>query len=106
LLSEPLGKVLASVGKDGTERLWDVDQHRLIGEPMTYGTGELTSVAFITDRFETVAAGVDGQMQVTSFDLSVTIAQACATANRNLSQAEWDTFVGAGQPYRDCMGNR
>jgi hypothetical protein len=31
------------------------------------------------------------------------VARACARANRNLSQAEWDHYVGATIPYhRTC----
>jgi WD40 repeat protein len=99
------GKVVASVGKDGTERLWDVSGRRLIGEPLVHRTGELTSVSFVGDGFETASAGADGQIHLTSFDLNQTVADGCAIANRNLSEDEWNKFVGTAQPYRHCMGN-
>jgi WD40 repeat protein len=99
------GKVVASVGRDGTERLWDVAERRLIGEPLAYRTGELTSVAFVGEGFETASTGVDGQIHLTSLDVNQTVADGCAIANRNLSEEEWNRFVGAAQPYRDCMGN-
>src|SRR5260370_19478417 len=42
----PDGKTLASSGRDGTIRLWDVATGRLIGRPPTGHTGSVASVAF------------------------------------------------------------
>ncbi|MGI8457633.1 MAG: TIR domain-containing protein [Propionibacteriaceae bacterium] len=103
---DPTGTFLASVGKDGTQRLWDVATGRLVGEPLSTGAQEITAVAFSPIGLQTAAAGLDGQVWLTSFDPATTRAEACAVANRNLTDVEWHRYVGdlGDDPKVPCLG--
>jgi len=89
----------------GEIRLWDVATGRLHqvirGHPFSF----VTTVAFSPDG-GILASGSADQFAILwdiSFDSWRT--RACRIANRNLTQTEWDQFVGPETPYqRTCPG--
>jgi len=61
----PSGSLLASAGSDGTVRLWDVRQHRALGEPLTVGSRfSAFTVAFSRDGHLLASAGTDGAVHI------------------------------------------
>lgn len=49
------------------------------------------------------SASGDNTVRLWDLEIEALVADACATANRNLSQAEWRTFVGSEFHYmRTC----
>lgn len=102
----PDGSRVVSADYDGRLVLWDVATGTAIGEPWPADSGILGGVAFTPDGSQVAAAGEDGI--VTFWDISEGTWReaACHIANRNLSQAEWEQFLG-GQPYQEsCPGKR
>jgi WD40 repeat protein len=100
LAFSPDGEMLASGAEDETIVLWDVDGRRPLGGPLIEQAGPIEDVTF----------GPDGNLITAAVDLIVwdtTLVswqrRACVLANRNLSQAEWDQFLGSVRGYeRTC----
>ena len=114
----PDGGTLASTGTDGTVRLWDLPTLRQVGPPMTgHGDGPL-AVAFSPDGtllataggngaagpagqepvgwYGTIPEGVpDGVVFLWGAIPGADPGRVCAMAGRrDLTQAEWDLYVG------------
>jgi WD40 repeat protein len=98
----PDGQTLASVGYAGQVVLWDVAERAPIGEPLLAPGGDVASLAFRPDGSTLVA--VDGEEQAIAFAVSVEdwTAYACAIANRNLTQEEWEQYLGERPYHQTC----
>lgn len=103
----PDGRTLASTGAHRIV-LWDVASRQQVGEPLEANGDAVVELAFSPDGKTLVSGGlsVGGTNELLMFwDLTVQGWQrrACGLANRNLSQAEWDRFVGSSREYvRTC----
>jgi WD40 repeat protein len=99
----PDGQTLASGSLDNTIILWDVATGQPVGEPLTGHTDSVYSVTFSPDG-QTLASG-SGDNTIFLWDIGLDSwkDRACRIANRNLTQAEWDQYVGSEIPYtRTC----
>jgi WD40 repeat protein len=95
----PDRKTLASASGDQTVRLWDVATHQALGEPLRGHIDAVHSVAFSPDGKTLASGGKDHTVWLWDVSLDSWIRRACARANRNLSLAEWQQYVGKDVPY-------
>jgi WD40 repeat protein len=96
----PDGKRLTSASSDKTVILWDVDSRKPIAT-LEGHKGAVTGVAFSPDGKRLASASDDKAVILWDLDLGHLKAEACRTANRNLSCEEWRSYVGADKPYHN-----
>jgi WD40 repeat protein len=96
----PDGKTLASGSNDKTVILWDVESRRRIGRPLTRHTAEVKALDFSSDGKTLATSDLDGKIVLWDLNLDFSSSRGCRIANRNLSKAEWDQFVGADRSYQ------
>jgi WD40 repeat protein/DNA-binding SARP family transcriptional activator len=103
LVFSPSGKLLASASDDYTVILWDGETGQPLSPPLSGHGSAVYGLAFSPDDQTLASASQDA---IILWDLSLESWQdhACQRANRNLTLAEWATYLPA-QPYRaTCPG--
>jgi len=94
------GKMLASAGVNGTLSLWDVRRRQLIEESL-YHAGAISDMAY--DANHQLMVGADGTAVLLRAGIAAWREVACYVFNRNLTQDEWNQYLGPAQPYvRTC----
>ena len=91
-------KQLVSAGQDGTIILWDIERRKPLATLKGH-EGAVWGVAFSPDGRRLASASADRTVILWDLDLDHLKAEACRTANRNLTCDEWRSYIGAGKLY-------
>jgi WD40 repeat protein len=100
----PDGETLASSGADGTVRLWDLKDPSAEPVALTDHQAIVWSVAFSPDG-EILATGSADRTARLWPSPERLVELACPRLRRNLTQAEWDHYIGSKTPYRRTCRN-
>lgn len=90
---DPHGRTLVTSSGDGKLRLWDVATRTLIGPALPGSTGG-GQVNFFQNGKHVLAVFRAGTGIVWNVDAAAWKARACSVAGRNLTHAEWTSFLG------------
>ena len=90
--------LLASASTDGNVILWDVQSLERIGY-LSGSPASLIGLAFSPTEPLVAAASRDDNIYVWETDLETWKKLACFRANRNLTQDEWDRYIGTQEEY-------
>lgn len=98
---DPTGRTLLTGSEDGKLRLWDVATRRLVGQPLAGASSSNTrsAAAFFPDGRHVLGVFKTGEAVVWNVDPAAWRTAACRIANRELTRAEWQTFL-PGRRYR------
>jgi WD40 repeat protein len=98
----PDGRWVASGSRDGTARVWEAASGREVAR-MTHGDG-VNSVAFSPDGRWVASGSWDGTARVWLWRSEDLIEMACGRVERNLTQSEWQVYMG-NRPYHQTCPN-
>ena len=92
---DPTGRTLLTGSQDGKLRLWDVATRKLIGGPLPGASSSNTSTAaaYFPDGKQVVGVFQTGEAVVWNVEPAAWTTAACRVANRELTRAEWRTFL-------------
>jgi WD40 repeat protein len=97
----PHGDVVAAASDDDTVWLWDVATGQQMGAPLA-SDGNVLSIAFSPDGQWLAVGSDDGTVRLWNVGLPAAATQACVLANRNLTAAEWQEYVGVPPYHATC----
>lgn len=95
----PDGKTLASGSYDKNILLWDMTTRRPLGPPLIGHTNDVNSIAWHPNGQLLVSGSWDDTLMLWKLDFTSWPERACRIANRNLTEREWEMFIGSEYPY-------
>jgi WD40 repeat protein len=102
LAFSPDGKMIVSGGGDRALRLWDVSTGDSIGGALTAHTNSVNTLIFSPDGKMLYSGGDDNRIMRWDVDFTSWEQSACQIANRNLTELEWQRFVGDAYSSATC----
>ena len=95
----PDGLLLASAGLDRKLQMWVVDHIDDLPIVLDNNNGYVWNLAFSKSSDYLLATFNDGEVRVWPTDPKVLADKICPKLNRNMTQEEWDIYVGNEVPY-------
>jgi WD40 repeat protein len=89
------GKVLMAISQDGTVSIYDTASRTRLGDPISW-----VSRASLRPDGAAIAVGTGDGIAIWDLNPHDLASRACRLAGRNLTTAEWDTYLAALGRYR------
>lgn len=99
LAFSPDGRRLATGDSGGTIILWDTATGQPLGRPFMGHATVISSLAFRAEGRQLLSASKDGQVIRWNLDFDAWKAIACRIADRQLTELEWEQYVGQVAAY-------
>jgi WD40 repeat protein len=100
----PDGTRLVTASFDRTVRVWDPATGQAL-LTLPEHAARVYGVAVSPDGTRLASADEDGTVRICLLDIEELMALACSRVTRNLTEAEWETYMGADVPYRKTCPN-
>jgi WD40 repeat protein len=101
----PDGSILAAGDFSGVIRFWDAETRSTLGDRIVSGSSNVATLRFSPDGRTLASGHGNGQVQLWEMEPGVWSDLLCTAANRNLTDAEWDEFVGDIEYEATCPEN-
>ena len=90
---------IITAGWDGIAKVWDGRTGEEL-RTLSGSGGSLYYAAWSSDDTRILTAGQDGSARIYFARIDDLIAFACTRTDRNLTQTEWERYIGRDVPYR------
>lgn len=97
----PDGKLLASAGSDKRLQMWVLENPEDLPIVMDNNNGFIWDIAFAKGSDYLIAACHESEIRVWPTSPELLAAQVCPKLSRNMSQDEWNKYVGVKIPYEN-----
>ncbi|MBL3655690.1 nSTAND1 domain-containing NTPase [Fulvivirga sediminis] len=99
------GSLLASASLDRTIQIWVTDDFNELPLKMSDNDAYVWDIKFSPDSNYLLAACGDGELRVWPTKLSLMAEKMCSVLERNMTEEEWNTYVGHDIPFQSTCIN-
>ncbi len=96
----PNGKLLLTTSRDGSARIWDLEDFRKLPVILDDHNDWVLTGSFNQAGTQVITAGADEYIRKWPVDPAVFALRICHFVNRALTQEEWNEFIGEDIPYQ------
>jgi WD40 repeat protein len=101
----PDGKLLASAGSDKKLQMWLLENPEDLPIVMANNNGFIWDIAFAKGSDYLIAACHESEIRVWPTSPELLASQVCPKLQRNMTQDEWNKYVGVKVPYESTCTN-
>lgn len=101
----PDGKLLASAGSDKRLQMWVLENPEDLPIVMDNNNGFIWDIAFAKGSDYLIAACHESEIRVWPTSPELLANQVCPKLQRNMTQDEWNKYIGAKVPYETTCAN-
>jgi WD40 repeat protein/energy-coupling factor transporter ATP-binding protein EcfA2/F0F1-type ATP synthase membrane subunit b/b' len=95
----PDGLLLASAGLDSKLQMWVIDHEEDLPIVMDNNNGSVWDIGFTPDSNYLIASCNNGEVRIWPTDTRILAEQICPKMQRNMTQEEWDSYVGKEKEF-------
>lgn len=95
----PDGLLLASAGLDSKLQMWVIDHEEDLPIVMDNNNGSVWDIGFTPDSNYLIASCNNGEVRIWPTDTRMLAEQVCPKLQRNMTQDEWDSYVGKEKEF-------
>lgn len=96
----PNDKTLLTASRDGTTRIWDLEDTKKLPLVLDDHQGWVMTATFSPDGDKVLTGSADKFIRVFSTEPDALADRICELVNRNLTEEEWKEYIGENIPYQ------